>query len=439
MLAKIFSSRHKDALYVFVGSFIAKFTGFFSSMFIVRLIGDKEKYGYLVAAENIYNYAYLFAALGMANAVFRYNLLTEKIEEKRSYFRYIVINGTLFNLLLSFLAGLYVSFIYKSEGFEKVPALAIILLVALPVQSLSEILLMMLRSLFATRSYAVASCLISASAILGKLFLTSIAGLEGAAASRFIFYSLSVIILFAYMSKKYEACNLHGVLREKRDFNIAKAKRREMLKYSATYMVTNGLWLLFMLNDLEIIKKVTADSALVADYKIAYVLPSNLAILSSSIGIYVAPYFVKHEKEPDWIKVHFPRVYLAAALFLLPPTIICYIFAEPLLSFIFGAEYAEAAGLMRILLIACYINNALRYSSANLLAAMGRIKNNLRTSSIGLALQIILAFFFAGKYKAYAMAVISVITATAMSIISFRGFRKAFILNKAAAPEERRA
>ena len=60
-------------------------------------------------------------------------------------------------------------------------------------------------------------------------------------------------------------------------------------------MITNGLWSAFMLNDTFLIGRYCSPEVL-AEYKVAYTIPGSVSLLSTSIGIFIAPYFVRNEK-----------------------------------------------------------------------------------------------------------------------------------------------
>lgn len=46
----------------------------------------------------------------------------------------------------------------------------------------------------------------------------------------------------------------------------------------------------------------SGDPTILADYKVAYVLPGNMAIISTAIGVFIGPYFVKNENDNNWVR-----------------------------------------------------------------------------------------------------------------------------------------
>ena len=59
---------------------------------------------------------------------------------------------------------------------------------------------------------------------------------------------------------------------------------------------------------------------------------------------------------------------------------------------------------MRVLLLAALINNGFRYSCANILASMGKVKYNMFVSIVGIVLQIVINYQLIPKYGAMGVA-----------------------------------
>jgi O-antigen/teichoic acid export membrane protein len=190
-------------------------------------------------------------------------------------------------------------------------------------------------------------------------------------------------------------------------------------------MLTNALWTVFMLNDMFLLGQLTGSETTIADYKIANVIPANLSILTSSISIFVSPYFTKKENEKDftWVKKKFRTVLLSTSIIMGTAAIFCFVFAEPLISFIYGKNYLSAIPIMRILLLASFVNNGVRASIANILSSIGKQKINLIIAGIGIILQIVLNVIFIPKNGATAVAIISVIVYFAMTALLIVAWR----------------
>lgn len=396
---------NRGAHYIIGGSFLSKLAAFLGSVAVVRLL-DKTDFGILTSLENIYAYAYVLAGYGLNNALIRYMVLEEEEGRKKGLLLHILSRGTLFNILLVG-GALFVGTLVLPQKGPIVTLLLFITLLALPFQFIYDSAQSSLRALFKNRQYATLAliCVVSIWAI--KVGGSWLAGLNGAVASGVIAYFALSMISISIIIKRYFG---HARTEAPR-----KSLRSEMRKYSIQYMITNGLWVIFAQNDILLINVLTADSLAVANYKVAFAIPATLAIFSSSIGVFVAPYFVKHEDDRQWVWRNFKRVILASVLAMGAMTLLLYAVAPSVIVIVYGPQYSDAAGLMRILLIAAFVNNAIRFTVANLLASMGRIQVNLIVSALGMATQIALDLALIPVWGASGAALASVVVYAVMA------------------------
>ena len=184
--------------------------------------------------------------------------------------------------------------------------------------------------------------------------------------------------------------------------------------------------MILSLNDVFILGLFCSDPAIVADYKVAYVLPGNISIIANSIAVFISPYFTKNENNISWIKRNFKKTYLTNALVLAVVVVVLFFLAEPLIKVLFGDEYVNVVNLMRVLLIAAYCNSGLRAITANVLTAMGQVKYNMIISFCGLVLQIFLDIIFVQRFQsmgiAFACCIVFCSMALALLIVFLRKY-----------------
>ncbi|MDR0286856.1 MAG: polysaccharide biosynthesis C-terminal domain-containing protein [Clostridiales bacterium] len=400
---------NKGAVHVFIGNFVTKFAGFFASMFIIRLF-SKSDYGVLGYVENLFGYIYLLAGFGLTNALFRYVVLAKTEEQKYTIYNHIIKKSTVINIILVIISASVFMFIYPhSQEFVQAKWLLPLLILSLPFHSLTDSGTAAYRAMFDARKYALFSCSIAVTVLLFKYIFSKYFGLPGAFASNIILYFVWSVILLIFVRRNF--------FKKLKSSVLDKLKRREIDSYSFQYMITNGLWVFFMLNDIFLLGQFTGDSALVADFKVAHVLPANLSLFSSSIGVFIAPFFIKNEKNTAWVRRNHYRSLLTSVILIGASALILGIWAKPIISLLYGASYINIVPLMRILLAASFINNALRYTSANLLASMGYIKANMLVSILGVVLQIGINLYIAPIYGAYGIAYTSVFVYSVMAIV----------------------
>ncbi len=85
---------------------------------------------------------------------------------------------------------------------------------------------------------------------------------------------------------------------------------------------------------------------------------------------------------------------------------------------------------MRLLIIAQFMNNAIRATTANVLAAMGKIRINMIVSFIGLGLQILFDILLIPRFGGYAVAFIGIANFSFMGLTLFLVFAKQYRLFK---------
>ena len=388
-------------MHVFAGAFLSKFAAFLGSIVLVRIL-SKADYGVLGYVENLYAYAYLLAGLGLNNALYRWMVTKERPEEKKGVFSYILRQGTIINVAIVLVFGVAAHFVPHAEEFSLAAWLLPLMLLALPFQFLVDGCSFSLRSLFENRSYAVLAIATAFLVISLKVICSMAGGLWGSVASVPLAYAaIASGALTFFFLRVFKGVGSSAVSIE---------ERREMRGYSLQYMVTNGLWALFLQNDILLLGLFTQDAAVVADYKVAYIAPSALAILSSSVGMFVSPYFIRHERDRLWVWRSYKLTLMAVSVLMGGASLVLGVFAVPVIEVVYGAEYVSVAPLMGVLLLAGVLTNGIRYTTANLLAAMGRVKINMIVSFCGIGLQAVLDCMLIPPFGVYGPAFASLAT-----------------------------
>ena len=409
----------KGVFHIFSGTFLLKIISFFGSIFLVRAL-SKQDYGILGYLENIYGYAFVLAGMGASNAILRYVILGESRKEKYKYFSYAYRHGFLWNIVLILIVSVICMIYPHPEAYKPYTWLLYILLLGLPFQYLCDNVLCNERAMFSNQRYAFFSLVLSSGIIVGKVIFGKAAGIMGAVFAQSAVYAILALFFFCLCRKKYYT----GLTAEA----LSIEKKREINLYSFQYMITNGLWAIFMLNDTFLLGRFCAPEV-IANYKVAYTIPGSVSLISSALGIFIAPYFVKNENNRDWIKRNFARAYGVTSLFVGSVCIIIAILAKPVVLLLYGEHYLETVGIMRILLVSAFCNCGLRFTTANILAAMGKVKYNMMISALGMVAQIGLNLLLIPQYSIVGVAVTSCIVYLFMALSLLIIFVKQYYLN----------
>lgn len=377
------------ALHITIGTFLTKFVAFFGSIVVVRLL-SKEDYGVMSYAENIYSYVLVFAALGMSNAVLRYLIIADNPAEKRQYFNYIINRSIIINIILSALLIAISQVMPIPDKFAAARHLIPILAILLPFQDLLNDGLFSIRAFFRNKLYAYLAFISSSVLIAGRVAGAIVAGVEGVLWSRVLINMVFAVSIILYVKST--------LLSQEKTIRLSEDKRKTVNTYSLQYMITNGFWAIYMLNDKFLLGMLLNDPAGLADYNVASVFPGNISIFATAIGIFVGPFFTKNEKNLEWIRRNYRKVAIISAGVVGFVALSVALLARPLINLVYGEQYLNVVGLMKILLIGAFLNAGLRYTPANLLASMGEIKYNMIVSGIGIVLQIVIDIILIPKY-----------------------------------------
>jgi O-antigen/teichoic acid export membrane protein len=158
---------NKGAFHIFGGSFLSKFVAFFGSIFLVRAL-SKTSYGLLGYIENIYGYIYIFAGMGLGNALLRYVILGKTRREKFTYYRYAITRGTAFNVIFVLIVAVCSLFYPHPDEFQSAKWLLLIILLAMPFQFLMDSNALTYRAMLANKRYAITAFITSTALIISR-------------------------------------------------------------------------------------------------------------------------------------------------------------------------------------------------------------------------------------------------------------------------------
>ena len=142
--------------------------------------------------------------------------------------------------------------------------------------------------------------------------------------------------------------------------------------------------------------------------------------------MFAGPYFIKHENDRFWVWKNYKRVLAVNVGVVGSAALLIVILADPLVLFVYGEEYINVVPLMIVLLVVSVVNNGVRYASANLIAAMGRIRANMIIALCGMCAQVILNFFFVTGLGVFGTAIAGIIVQSGMAIAVTIYFAKTF-------------
>ena len=371
-------------LYVLISNSVKTILGFGTTFFVVHML-SKTEYGIYTYSWNIYSIIFLFNGMGMESGVLQ--LISENntnLYEARKILYLGIKYGLGFNILLSFILlflGLFVPLPVSSSGKM------LNLMMGLPFcQVLNLLILVYFRALKEFKKYYVVSLITSVSNFLLTCLFVYLFREYGIILGLYASCVLSVLFCFLlyYSDFKYTYD----------DYNVDK---KSLIKISVVSMLSNGCSGLMYLLDIFVLGFIVRDESVLADYKVATIIPSAMIIIPNSLVMFIYPYFAEKKDDKSWCKKKSADLIsifgifnfvLSAALFFLSPYILN----------VFGSKYCQNTSILRVLFINYFISSTFRIILGNLLVTQRKIIFNLVVTVISGILNVILDCIFISLY-----------------------------------------
>ena len=260
--------------HIFLGNTLVKMIAFVSSIVIVRLV-DKNEYAYLTYADNLYNYVISFAGLGMASSILKYCASAKSKEEDRAYFWFAMKYGTLFEALLSIIVIAYVTF--ATIPFPDAKEITYLLVLYPVMNNVINTILGYLRAHGENKIYANAAVIQTAFVFVGSVVLVLLLGINGIALARYIAIGLTIIFTIKVLKSN---------LSNTKHIRLTSTQIKGFMVMSISLMISNLFSLIMPINEMTLINELIRDEVITANYKIAIMIPSQLAFVTQSIVIY---------------------------------------------------------------------------------------------------------------------------------------------------------
>ena len=407
--------------HIFGGSTLTKCISALSSI-LIPLILTKSAYASIGYAEYLMGYLLLFNGLGISNAVLRYCAVFDSPEEKKSYFTYAVKFGVLIDIIFIAVVGIAMFILDKLHVFhiQYNSGYLLLSLALIPVfQLVFDCIQYFFRANRANKSFSKTSVIFTAFYGTSQIVLAFFFATKGIVIGRYIAYAATLLIAYMIL-KKMPAFNV-------KSHKISKNDKKNMLKYSANFMLANVFSQIMPINEAVILGFMVSSNDF-ADFKAASVLPASLQFITMSAIIFVFPYFAKNYKDGKYIMRNAKKLIIGLSVAMLIITV-AGVLLSPEIVKIFGAKYktGHATMLMQLFFVTFGINSAIRMPVGNILAAIGEVRfnviNAIFSSTVHLGICVLLIFNFGIFGAAYGLLSVYALGAVA-AIIYLRYYCK---------------
>jgi len=401
--------------HIFGSNVINQILIFLSGIIIVRFI-SKSDYGVYSYSLNILSFFTIALGMGMNSGVLQ--LCSENIKKpviRDSIYNYGARVGILFNLAIS------------------AAIILIALIIKLPVNGANQILLSLslipfldgiremqyvyFRSTLDNKNYAYANTLSTVLIVTLSVLGSIVFQVEGLIIGKYIASTVTVALVFC--SLKCKLPKLHS--------RLDKEIKKVLYKISIISMCNNGISNLLYLMDIFLIGLIIKTPDIIADYKVATVIPTALQFIPSAICVYIFPMFSMHKDENLWIRNKSQKVFLYMFAMNFIITAILIIFAPLIISIIFGSQYLNAVAPFRVLSLSYFFVGTFRVLSGNLLVTQRKLVFNLimtiAAGTVNIIGNIILINEFGSLGAAYTTLFVTSISGIISTVYYFRIIR----------------
>lgn len=369
---------------IFISNVFSKVIAFLGNIFIVRIL-SKNNYGIYAYAINAMTMLYIFNDFGASNAALQ-NLTEANNDKERQkailkYALKVGLIGSLLSGILILLSPLFYPFEIVEAKYY-VPILCLIPLLS----NVNAFISIVLRANFENRKFAILNFSKTAFSYIFLIILSLLFGIIGAIISQYCYTILELILGLIF------AKSVLGKFDNKQ--KMGRKEQKDFLKYAFSTQINSTLSSILLNIDLFLIGIMIANPEIIATYKVATAIPMALSFLPTCVMIYVLPYFVKNNKNYDWIKRNYKRLisYGAIAYGLL--TIILCLFSKVIFNLLYGQEYNNAIIAFNILMIGFFFSSTIKIPSNNILYSMRKLKINLIVTISSAILNLLLNVIF---------------------------------------------
>lgn len=412
---KIQKAKETGFFHIMISSIIKNILAFIAGIVIVRVI-SKSDYGIYSYANNIISYFTLFSGLGISSAVFQVCCERRKNGEiPNNIFEYGVTWGHIINAIIGIIIIIYSLFcpsgIYGAEKY-------LISMSFIPVVNIAfELTTIYFRSKSDNKNYAYVYLVSAVSTFVFSIIGSLIFGVWGMIISNYL--TPVIAISFARIKKGYKPSFV---------VKIEKKDSIDIWKLAITSMTANAISSVMYLIDISMMGLYLKDELEIASYKVATTIPTALVFLATTLVSYVYPYFAEHINDIKWTKSMAKKLLLASCGVFGLISFLLFVLAYPIVTIIFGAQYADAVGVFRILSMSFFFQCTFRIISGNLLVSQRRLKFNLIEGVLTGIINIVGDYFLIQQFKAEGVAMATLIVMIFSGVLATSYYF--YVLNK---------
>lgn len=362
-------------LHILTGSILSKAITMLSGIVIARMI-DKSEYAYLSYADNLYAYLPLLTGLGLSSALLKYCGVKNDMYHEKAYFSYAATYGTAFELTISLLLCIAVTFV--DIPYPRARMYMWMLCLYPPLSHLYSVLAMYIRTQYENRRYALGGIMQSVAVCIFSIVFLLVFGITGIVAARYAATLLVLVYLGVFVHRKFK-----GVSKA----TLSKEERKRFLGMGLSLMTANLFSGMMPINEAFLVNNIIKDEIITANFRVAGMFPSMLLLFAGALTVY---YFPIVSQMTDWAAIRKSIIHIGifAFVFLGVIAAIGVVLTPLTIRLLYGEKYLDAIPMTYMLWGMRAMNCCIRIVPMNLLPAIGKTKFNAWVTGISCLVQI---------------------------------------------------
>lgn len=404
--SKVKQLRETGFFSIFIATILSKVITFLGGIILVRIL-TKNDYGIYAYIKNCYSMLFIFNDFGISFAALQY--MTENVDNKEKQ-KEILKYSIRCCLLTSLITGIIILVSPKFYPYKIGEAISIIpMLFLMPtIYILINLFSMVLRANLENKKYAKLQIFTTIVTYIILIIFACVWGVKGAILSEYV-YSIIILLYSVILAYQY----IHNIFRNKK-LEITRKEKKGFIKYALAGQLNDTMSSILLNVDIFLIGYMISIPESIALYNAGSKIPYALTFLSNCISIYILPYFIKHNKEINWIKVNYKNLikYCLIGFGVMCTGLI--IFAKPIFMIVFGTDYYDAIPIYIVLVIGLFFTSAIKIPTANVLVSLRKINVNIISNIICIVVNFVSNIIFLKLFGIIGAA----ITTTLTNIIS---------------------
>jgi len=415
MLKKIMEPIRKvlkgGLLHILTGSFLTKAITMLSTVLIARLV-SKEIYAYFSYTTNLYSYVELINGLELSGALLVFCSRSSDDDVNTSWLKYSLKVSVLVQFLISVLLCVVITF--ASIAYPQARKYFYLYLLIPIGTTIINCLQSFIRAYGQNKRFSVMG-VVRAAVVTGvSIVLVPFLDVTGMIIAIYAGTIATIYIGAQYCLK---------IKRRSKTFEISKNEKKKFYVLALSFLVANAFSHLIPLNETFLVNELISDEVITANFKVAGLIPQQLAMIATGICIYFFPEIAKiTDFNNAWKKI--VKVGLCTGVATIIIGIIGMVTSPLIIRILYGEKYMDAISMSYILWIMRTVDCTLRIVPITFLPALGDTRFNYVASPIFCIIHVLLDYFMISNYGIQGIAFATIISYTLWAICAWCYLRK---------------